>query len=120
VLGIREKLRGGRTVIVFPEGTTFPGDEVRPFHAGSFIPLARERGEVWPAGIAYESEDAIYGDEPIGAHMKRLVRSPRIRVAVAVGSPIASTGVGVQALRDQAHAAVVLLVGRARAVLSSR
>jgi 1-acyl-sn-glycerol-3-phosphate acyltransferase len=119
VLGIREKLRSGRTVTVFPEGTTFAGDVVRPFHAGAFIPIARERGDVTPAGIAYADEDAIYGDEPIGEHMKRLARSPRIRVAVVVGEAIPADGLGVQLLCSQAHAAVGELVGRARALLGS-
>jgi lyso-ornithine lipid O-acyltransferase len=119
VLRIREKLRSGRSVTVFPEGTTFPGDDVRPFHAGAFIPIARERGEVWPAGIAYASEDAVYGDEPIGAHMKRLTQTPQIRVAVAVGTPMSAAGLGVQALCAEAHAAVTGLVVEARGLLGS-
>ena len=37
VRAIRDRLAEGHTVIVFPEGTTFPDDEVRPFHAGAFV-----------------------------------------------------------------------------------
>ena len=37
VRAIRTRLVAGDTVIVFPEGTTFPDDEVRPFHAGAFV-----------------------------------------------------------------------------------
>ena len=32
-----ELLLRGQTVIVFAEGTTFTGDDVRPFHAGAFV-----------------------------------------------------------------------------------
>jgi 1-acyl-sn-glycerol-3-phosphate acyltransferase len=85
---IRERLRSGVTVGVFPEGTTFPGDDVREFQGGAFIAIARESGDVVPVGIAYERPDAVYGDEPVMDHMKRLVRAPSIRVGVAVGSPV--------------------------------
>jgi 1-acyl-sn-glycerol-3-phosphate acyltransferase len=114
---MRARMRSGVTIGVFPEGTTFPGDEVRPFQAGAFMAVARERGIVLPVGIAYERDDAIYGDEPIGEHLKRLVEAPSTVVAVAVGAPMAAAGAGVAALAERAHDEVQLLVHRARGMI---
>jgi lyso-ornithine lipid O-acyltransferase len=119
VLRIRERLRGGHTVCVFPEGTTFYGDEVRPFQGGAFAAIAREKGEVVPVGIAYDGDDAIFGDETMAVHVKRLLRMRTIRAAVAVGSPIPCAGLGVTRLRDRAQAEVQKLVLEARTKLAA-
>jgi len=117
---MRDRLRRGITVSVFPEGTTFPGDDVREFQAGAFIAVAREKGSVTPVGIAYDSPDAIYGDEPVGDHMKRLARSATIRVAVAVGTPFSAAGAGVRPLAERARAEVAALVAQARKIVGER
>ena len=116
---MRERLRRGATVSVFPEGTTFEGDEVREFQAGAFVAIARERGEVIPVGIAYERPDAIFGDEAVMDHMKRLVRAPSIRVGVSLGAPVSATGSRVGSLADTLRAEVQTLVHRARARVGS-
>ena len=115
---IRERLRRGITISVFPEGTTFEGDEVRPFQAGAFVAIARERGEVLPVGIAYETPEAIYGDEPVLDHMKRLVRAPSTRVAVSIGSPVGASATGVASLASAMRSEVQSLVHRARGFAS--
>ena len=54
----------GQTVIVFPEGTTFAGDEVRPFHAGAFVAALRTGAEIVPVGLAYQrGSGAAFVDE---------------------------------------------------------
>jgi 1-acyl-sn-glycerol-3-phosphate acyltransferase len=115
---IGELLAKQRSIAVFPEGTTFAGDEVRPFHAGAFVAARRVRGEILPVGIAYEDPGAHYLDESIGAHGRRLIEARRTRVAVAIGAPIDASRAKIDALRDQAHAEVQRLVERARARLS--
>lgn len=112
---IRERLLAGRTVVVFPEGTTFEGDEVRPFHGGAFLAAQRSRSQVQPVGIAYQSGDAIFGDESFGAHLRRLTAAGRIAVAVCVGEPLSADSRRAEALRDRTRAAVQALVQRARA-----
>lgn len=111
---VRDRLRRGRTITVFPEGTTFEGDEVRPFHAGAFIAATRERAPILPVGFAYAGAHAFYGDEAIGDHFGRLLRAESTRVGVAVGEPFASRGVPIAELRDRAHDEVQRLVHRAR------
>jgi len=115
---MRERLRRGITVGVFPEGTTFPDDEVRAFQAGAFVAVAREKGIVLPVGIAYERADSIYGNEPIADHLKRLAQARSTSVAVAIGTPISATGAGVAGLAERAHDEVQRLVHRARGVIS--
>lgn len=114
---VRERLRKGRTITVFPEGTTFEGDEVRPFHAGAFIAATRERVPILPVGFAYAGAHAVFGDEPIGDHFGRLLRAEKTRVAVAIGEEFPSRGIPIAELRDRAHDEVQALVHRARAVI---
>jgi 1-acyl-sn-glycerol-3-phosphate acyltransferase len=114
---IRDRLRRGSTVCVFPEGTTFHGDEVRDFQPGAFVAIAREKGSVLPVGLAYEHPEAIYGDEPVVDHMKRLARARSTRVGVAIGSPRQATGAGVGALAELVRGDVQELVLRARGLV---
>jgi 1-acyl-sn-glycerol-3-phosphate acyltransferase len=114
VQSMRERLRRGITVSVFPEGTTFPGDEVHEFQAGAFVAVAREKGLVTPVGIAYETADVIFYDEPAADHMKRVARRPTTRVAIAAGAPFSTAGFGVRALAERARHEVQALVARAR------
>lgn len=112
---IAELLERHRTIAVFPEGTTFDGDEVRPFHAGAFLAARRARAELLPVGIAYEWPGAHFLDESIGEHGRRLVVMPHHRVAVAIGAPIDASRGRIEALRDGARGEVQRLVTRARA-----
>ncbi len=115
---VTELLGKRRTVGVFPEGTTFDDDEVRPFHAGAFMAIARVRGSITPVGIAYADRSAHYVDEPIGDHFRRVLTAPVTRVGVVIGAPIVADGTPIKALRDRSHAAVQALVLRARALVA--
>jgi len=112
-------LERGRGVMVYPEGTTFAGDEVRPFRPGAFTAAARAGAEIVPVGLAYGGAEAAYVDESFADHMKRVSRARRTPAAIEVGEPIAAAGGDVDALRDAAHQAVQALVHRARAALGS-
>jgi 1-acyl-sn-glycerol-3-phosphate acyltransferase len=111
---VTDRLQKGRTIGVFPEGTTFDDDEVRPFHAGAFMAIARVRGVVTPVGIAYAEKHAYYRDEPIGDHFRRILESERTRVGVVIGQPLETAGSPIAKLRDRAQAEVQTLVRRAR------
>lgn len=114
---VSDALSAGRTVGVFPEGTTFPGDEVRPFMPGAFVAITRTRGEVVPVGIAYEDPAAEYFQEPFGAHATRILTARRTRVGVAVGEPIPVGEKNIRAVTAAAQGEVQSLVRRARAAL---
>jgi 1-acyl-sn-glycerol-3-phosphate acyltransferase len=82
-------LKAGKTVSVFPEGTTFPDDEVRPFHKGAFVAAKMSGAPIVPVGIAYErSSSAAFVQETFVAHLSRMAATRQTRVGVVVGEPI--------------------------------
>ncbi|MFO0615229.1 MAG: lysophospholipid acyltransferase family protein [Polyangiaceae bacterium] len=104
----------GIGVIIFPEGTTFDGDEVRPFKPGAFT-VARKTGcEIVPFGIAYASGGASFGDESMLLHMRRVSGAPKTRLAISVGEPFRAGARDTAALAIDARESVQGLVHRAR------
>ncbi len=113
-----DSVHRGRGVALFPEGTSFGGDEVHPFHLGAFSAAARAEAEIVPVGIAYASEDATFGDESFGEHIGRIARAPTTRGVLVAGEPLAPSS-DRDALRQQAQARVTELVLEARRRLGS-
>jgi len=113
---IRSLLREKATVILFPEGTTYPGDDVRPFFAGAFVAAMHTPIDIVPVGIAYaSSSEAAFVDETFSAHLLRMAAAPPSTVAMCVGTPIVVDDSSRSAtLRDRTHAAVQELVRAAR------
>lgn len=117
IRALSDALAAGRTVSVFPEGTTFKGDEVRAFQPGAFVAITRTGGEVVPVGIAYEQGASEYFDEPFGAHARRLLGASETRVAIAVGAPFVVGEQNLRAVSRRAHDEVQSLTLRARTLL---
>jgi 1-acyl-sn-glycerol-3-phosphate acyltransferase len=113
---IRTLLSRASTVIVFPEGTTFTGDEVRPFHAGALVAALRSGADVVPVGLAYATgSGAAFVNESFGAHLARMAAAEPSNVAMCVGEPIAiAQDARAAELRDRARAYVQQLVHDAR------
>lgn len=116
IRAIQKHLEGGATIAIFPEGTTFDGDEVRPFHAGAFVAAARAGAEILPVGLAYpRGSGAAFVNESFPQHLARLARATRTRMVVAVGEPFAANrGARAAELAARAHAEVTAQVRRAR------
>lgn len=109
----------GRAVMVYPEGTTFSGDEVRPFRAGAFLAAQRTGAEIVPVGIAYEGEAASFiGDESFVSHFLRVSSTRRIRIGLVTGEPLPSGLGDVDTVKAIAHERVQALVHRARALVA--
>jgi 1-acyl-sn-glycerol-3-phosphate acyltransferase len=119
VRAMRKLLARKSTVIVFPEGTTFAGDQVRPFHAGAFVAALYSGAEVIPVGLAYETgSGAAFVNESFRAHLGRMAAADPSHVAMCVGEPIGSEGaVRAAQLKERAQAEVQRLVGEARRVV---
>jgi 1-acyl-sn-glycerol-3-phosphate acyltransferase len=107
----------GVGVLVYPEGTTFAGDEVRPFRPGAFVAAQRTGAEIVPLGIAYGGQSASYVDEPFAAHYRRISGSPKTQVALVAGEPIRGPHASLDAVKARAQAEVQALVHRAREAL---
>lgn len=104
----------GIGVIIFPEGTTYAGDEVRPFKPGAFAVARRTGCEIVPVGLAYGG-GVSFGDETFLEHMRRVSGARRVAVGLAAGAPLrAVEGEGSDGLAARAHAAVQALVHEAR------
>jgi lyso-ornithine lipid O-acyltransferase len=69
---IADRLRRGRSVIIFPEGTTHFGDNMLPLKPGMFYVASEEGFPIVPVAIHYENASMSWvGDEPIGRHFFR-------------------------------------------------
>jgi 1-acyl-sn-glycerol-3-phosphate acyltransferase len=89
VRSIRTRLARGATIIVFPEGTTFPEDEVKPFQPGAFVAAMRSGADVVPVGLAYATgSGAAFVNESFPAHLARMAAAPPSRAAMCIGAPI--------------------------------
>ncbi len=114
---IEAVLRGGDRMIVFPEGLMQPGDEVAPFHRGSFS--AAKGFEVLCIGLAYPPGLEWRKLEPMPAHMWKLLWRGRIPVGVAIGEPMTIVDDAAEAAAE-AHRVTSELVVQARAALEAR
>lgn len=116
IRAIQKHLEDGQTINLFPEGTTFDGDEVRPFHGGAFVSAVRAEAEVLPVGIAYPRDSgAAFVNETFPAHLARMSKSGPTRMVVSVGTPfIARKSDRATHITQRAHAEVQALVQRAR------
>jgi 1-acyl-sn-glycerol-3-phosphate acyltransferase len=114
---MRRLLAQGQRVILFPEGTTFEGDVVRPFQGGAFIAALRTSASIVPVGIAYPARsDAAFVNESFTRHLLRMSGADPTRVAVRVGAPIpVHEGARAADLASASHAEVQRLVNEARA-----
>jgi 1-acyl-sn-glycerol-3-phosphate acyltransferase len=109
---IRSRLKLGQSILVFPEGGTFRGDEVRPFKGGVFTALNGLPVEVVPVGLAYEPGVEWVG-EPFVGHVLRVTQRPVTRVVVHIGSP-REVSKRTSELPEELRAEVQKLVFRAR------
>ncbi|MGD8609364.1 MAG: lysophospholipid acyltransferase family protein [Myxococcales bacterium] len=114
---IRRRVEEGRTVAAFPEGGTFPGDSVHPFHAGVFAAVQPLDAPVIPVGLAY-SPAVPYGQESFARHMARIAARPTTRIAVHLGEPL-DRGSDAKSTAQKARARVESLVLEARAALEA-
>lgn len=112
IRAIHRRLATGSTVLVFPEGTTHPGDEVRDFHGGAFSSVKGLDAEIIPVGLAYEP-GAEFTEPSFGGHALNVVGRSRSHVSVCVGEPQVLTGTTREAAKHF-RGVVQSLVDRAR------
>ncbi len=116
IRAMQKLLEEGQTINLFPEGTTFEGDEVRPFHGGAFVSAVRAEAEILPVAIAYpRASGAAFVHETFPEHLARMSKSGPTRMVVAVGTPfVARRADRATDLTKRAHDEVQALVTRAR------
>jgi 1-acyl-sn-glycerol-3-phosphate acyltransferase len=87
IRAIRKKLVTGASILVFPEGSTFGGDQVRPFKPGAFTALRGLDAQIVPVGLAYDP-GAEWVNEGFVSHVLRVTSRPRTTCVVAIGNPL--------------------------------
>lgn len=116
---ISDRLKRGHTICLFPEGTTFEGDDVRPFHGGAFLAAKDAGAEVVPVGIAYATgSQAAYVGTTFVQHLAKVAASKSTPVAVVIGEPVLAAGPAAS-LAKRLHGDVSALVTRARALVDA-
>lgn len=116
---IRRLLREGRTVTVFPEGTTHRGDDVRPFLPGAFAAIHGLDVDVLPVGLAYPP-GAEWEGEGIVSHVGRVTGAVRTDAALCIGEPVRLAGVRSRAAAEGMRDEVQRLTHAARGLLEDR
>ena len=99
-------VKRGMPVMMFPEGTRSLDGRMLPFKDGAFKLAIDTGADLLPLGVA-GTHDAL---------PKRSWKFGRSRGRVVVGEPISSVGKGVEQLKDEARAAIEVLVKKAELV----
>jgi 1-acyl-sn-glycerol-3-phosphate acyltransferase len=116
IRSMRQRLARGDTLVVFPEGGTHRGDEVRSFRGGAFVAARALDVEIVPVGLAHEP-GAEYVDVDFRTHLRSIAERAESHVEVRVGAPFAAEG-NARSLSERAQRAVQELVTDARAAAS--
>lgn len=80
---MRERLKLPVPVLLFPEGTSTDGEQVRAFHPSLFEPAVRARAPVTAAAVRYVIEGGVperelcwFGDAPFLGHLWKALGTP--------------------------------------------
>lgn len=97
---VRDKLKAGETVAVFPEGTTTDGDRLLAFHSNLIAPAIEVGGEVWPVALRYtergqrSTATAFVGDMALVNSLWNTLLARGLEVEVAFLSPLSARELG--------------------------
>lgn len=103
---VRDRLKEGETVAVFPEGTTTDGRALLPFHSNLLAPALEVGAECWPVALRYTADGepstaaAFIGEMSIVTSLWRILVAPRLQIEVAFLEPVPTAGA-----RDRHHVA---------------
>jgi 1-acyl-sn-glycerol-3-phosphate acyltransferase len=115
---IRERMGGGDSIILFPEGTTSDGSRVLPFRS-AFLSVADHARLVQPVSVVFDRMGGLpacrrdrpffawYGDMELASHFWRIARRPGGRATVVLHAPIDPASYGDRKALTAACASVV-------------
>lgn len=117
-------LRAGRGIVVFPEGTSTDGSDVRTFHAPLFAAATDGGHRVQPVAIRYLATGGsahplapFIGDDEFHTHLWRLLGEDRIRVQVHFLPPVEAGGLDHKLLANEVQRRIrAIVTGGARIV----
>ena len=112
-----ERLRAGRSVAVFPEGGTGPGDKVRTFHARIFQVAADAQVPIQPVALCYGKSGKMDLSVPFGAkesffaNFVRLLGGPGMDAEVHFLEPVAVNDEGRRQIAETARTRIAAALG---------
>jgi 1-acyl-sn-glycerol-3-phosphate acyltransferase len=84
VAEVAAALRAGRSVVVFPEGTTYCGPESGRFRSALFQAAIDAGAPVVPVSVSYDSTEAAFvGEDTLGESIVRIARARGLTVTLA-------------------------------------
>jgi 1-acyl-sn-glycerol-3-phosphate acyltransferase len=95
---VRDRLKDGETVAVFPEGTTTDGRSLLPFHSNLVAPALEVGAECWPVALRYLEDGAastaaaFIGEMSIVASLWNILLARRLQIEVAFLEPVPTLG----------------------------
>lgn len=108
-------MRKTRRVMLFPEGTSTPGDGVARFHARLFQPLALVGGSVQAIALDYRGESRrivpFVGDDVFLPHLWRLLTAESIDVDLHFCQPLPASGRSRDQLARRTHEQISAALG---------
>ena len=117
ISSIGDRLRTGKQVAVFPEGTTTDGSRLQRFHPRLFG--AGQLGGVWVQPVALQygtgpTPDRVapfVGDDALLPHLIRVIRHPDLRVGVRFLAPLDGGALTRRQIAEHCHGAIAGALG---------
>lgn len=94
---VRDHLKAGESVVVFPEGTTSDGSTLLPFHSNLLAPAIEIGAPVWPLVVRYTNcgarsdAAAFVGDMGLLTSLARILTARELTIRITVLAPIEVT-----------------------------
>ncbi len=102
-----QRLQRGERVVVFPEGTTSRGDDVRRFHPRLFEAARLAGVPVQPVALRYDNARAPFVDNAAFVpHLLRIMGEPRIHAQLTLLEPIDPTGLDRRGIARRAEESI--------------
>jgi 1-acyl-sn-glycerol-3-phosphate acyltransferase len=115
---VREHLKAGETIVVFPEGTTTDGSRLLSFHSNLVAPAIEVAAPIWPVAVRYLEDGkrstaaAFIGEMGLVTSLARILVARRLVIEVAFLPPIVvGEGANRHAIARAARAAIAQQLG---------
>jgi 1-acyl-sn-glycerol-3-phosphate acyltransferase len=123
---ITQALQQHQSVLLFPEGTTSDGQDVKTFHARLFAPALDANVPVQPIAIRYKTRNGelstvvpYIGEQSLLQNLQALLREPTITIEVHCLEPINTTGLARKSLAHTCEQAIRAIVATDSSALLS-